>query len=103
MPDKKFQELMLKGIEFVKLYNPKYIINNSKKKTYITTVEMQKWVAENALSKLFKNGVIKMAIVESEDVIIQLSTEQAIEEDENKKYGTMFFDSEEKARKWLKN
>ncbi len=101
MPDEKYKDLMLKGIEFVKLYNPKYVINNSKKKTYVTTVEMQKWAAENALSKMFKNEVVKFAIVESEDVLIQLSTEQAVEEDEDKKYGVMFFDSEEKARKWL--
>lgn len=102
MPDEKYKELMLKGIEFVELYNPKHVINNSKKKTYVTTIKMQEWAAKNALSKMFENGVVKFAIVESEKVLIQLSTEQAVEEDEDKKYGVMFFDSEEKARKWLK-
>ena len=101
MSDEKYKELMLKGIEFVKLYSPKYVINNSKNKTYITSIELQEWAAENALSKMFQNGVVKFAIVESEDVLIQLSTEQAVEEDKDKKYGVKFFDSEEKARKWL--
>ena len=101
MSDEEYKELMLKGIGFVELYNPKYVINNSKKKTYVTSVEMQEWAAENALSRMFKNGVVKFAIVESEDLLIQLATEQAVEEDEDKKYGVMFFDSEEKARKWL--
>ncbi len=102
MSDEKYKELMLKGVEFTKTYQPKYLINNAHEKTYITTVEIQEWAAKNALSKIFKNGVIKFAIVESEDVLIQLSTEQAVEENENSKYGVMFFESEEKAREWFK-
>ncbi len=53
-------------------------------------------------SKIFENGVIKFAIVESEDILIQISTEQDAEEYKEPKYGVMFFEKEEKAREWLK-
>ena len=84
MTDEKYKELMLKGVGFTKKYQPKYLINNAREKTYITTVEIQEWAAKNALSKIFENGVIKFAIIESDDVLIQLSTEQAVEEDAEK-------------------
>ena len=101
MPDEKYKELMIKGLGFTKTYRPKYIINNSLEKTYITTIEMQEWAAKNALSKIFENGVQKFAIVESKDFIIKLATEQAVDEDKEKKYGVMFFDNEKKAREWF--
>ena len=101
MSEEMYKKLMLKGIEFVETYKPKFVMNYAKDKTFITTINLQEWVATNALSKLFENGVIKFAVVESEDFIIQLSTKQAVDEDTTKKYQTMFFDSEEKARKWF--
>ena len=100
--DEKYKELMIKGVEFTKKYCPKYLINNSLEKTYITTVEMQEWAAKNALSKIFANGVRKFAIIESKDFIIQLSTEYAVEEYEERKYKAMFFDNEKEAREWFK-
>ena len=102
MADKDYEKLMLIGVEFTKKYKPKYLINNSIEKTFITTIEMQEWAAKNALSKIFENGVVKFAIIESKDVIIQLSTEQAVDEDKTKKYGVMFFTNEEEAREWFK-
>ena len=102
MPDDKYKELMIKGVGFTKTYCPKYLINNSLEKTYITTIEMQEWVAKHALSKIFENGVRKFAIIESKELMVQISTEQAVEEDEGKKYGVMFFDNEKKAREWFK-
>ena len=102
MSDDKYKELMLLGVGFTETYHPKYLINNAIKKTYITSIEIQEWVAKNALSKIFKNGVIKFAIVESEDIIIQISTKQAAEENKNSQYSVMFFGNEEKAREWFK-
>ncbi len=103
MPDEKYKELMLLGVGYTKTYNPKFLINNSIKKTYVTTVEMQEWVAKNALAKIFENGVVKFAIIESDDVLVQLATEQAVVEDEDKKYEVKFFNDEEDAREWFLN
>ncbi len=102
MSDEDYKKLMLKGLNFIKKYNPKFLINNSVKKEYITSVEIQVWIAKNVLSKIFQNGVIKFAVIESEDIIIQVSTEQAAEEDKKRKYGVMFFEKEEEAREWFK-
>ncbi|OQX97968.1 MAG: hypothetical protein B6I24_06815 [Bacteroidetes bacterium 4572_128] len=102
MSDEDYKKLMLKGLSFAKKYNPKYVINNTIEKKYITTVENQEWIAKNVLSKIFQNGVIKFAVIESEDIIIQISTEQATEEHEEPKYSVMFFEKEEEAREWFK-
>lgn len=101
MSTEVYKELMIKGVEFLKSYNPKYLIDNSLEKTYVTTVEMQEWVAKNALSKIFENGIQKFAIIESKELIIQLSTEQAVEENKNSKYGVKFFVNEQEAREWF--
>ena len=101
MSDEKYKELMLKGVGYTKLYQPKYLINNSKEKTYLTTVEIQEWAGKYALSKIFNHGVIKFAIVECEDILIQLSTEQAAEEGEGTGFAIKFFASEDEAREWF--
>ena len=101
MPDEKYKELMIKGVDFTKLYKPLYVMNYSKDKNFITTIKLQEWVAINALAKLFQSGVRKFAVVESDELIVQLSTKQAVEEDTNRKYQTKFFDNEEEARKWF--
>ena len=61
--------------------------------------EVQEWVGKEALPQIFEKGIVKYAIVKSEDVVINLATEQTI--DEEKEYGVLFFDDEAKAREWL--
>ena len=64
-PTQNIDTIAVTGVGFTKKYQPKYLINNAREKTYITTVEIQEWAAKNALSKIFENGVIKFAIIEN--------------------------------------
>ncbi len=99
----EYKKLMLKAIEFIELYKPKYLLDNSKDKSFIIDIELQKWVATNPLPELVKNGLKKFAVIDSEDVVSQISTEQAIDEHDKKEYEIKYFSDEQKAREWLAN
>ena len=101
MSSDNFKEAMLKGEELAKKHKVKYIINNSIEKEFVATVELQEWLGKNVLAKLFADDVIKLATIESEDVLIKLSTQQAVEEGEGMGFAIKFFGNEEDAREWL--
>jgi hypothetical protein len=62
--------------------------------------DLQAWVAENIVVPMVGNGAQKLAIIVSEDLIVQLSIEQTMEETESI-FQTRYFSNQESARKWL--
>ncbi len=102
MTDENYKSIILLGVDYVKKFKPKYLLADQKIQKFIVAPSLQVWNAKETLPQLFKAGIIKFAIIESEDIIVQIATEQTIEEDENKKYGLMFFENEEDAKRWFK-
>ncbi len=101
MTDDEYKDVLITGIGLLDKYPSKFLLSSQKDKKYVVHPEAQEWVGKEALPKIFEKGIIKYAIVESEDIVINLATEQTIDEDETKEYGVLFFDDEAKARKWL--
>ena len=101
MTVESYKKNILLGIDYVTKYNPKFLLSDQRGKKFVVSPDLQEWNAKETLPKLFKQGVIKFAIIESEDFIIQLATEQTINEDKEKEYSVMFFASEDEAREWF--
>lgn len=62
--------------------------------------DLQAWVGESIVVPMVSNGAQKLAIIVSEDLIVQLSIEQTMEETESI-FQTRYFSNQESARKWL--
>ena len=97
----KYKSLLTKGLELLKKHPSKYLISDHKQQKFVVVPKLQEWVATEILPNIFKYGIVKYAIIESEEVVFQLATEMTIEEDEKKRYDVRFFDSIDKAKKWF--
>jgi hypothetical protein len=101
LTDEEYKTIILKGVDFVIQYKPKFLIADQRDKDYIVTPELQIWNGKETLPKLFENGIIKFAIIESEDFIIKLATKQTMDEHKEKEYDVEFFDNENNAKEWF--
>ncbi len=102
MSDEEYKKVMLIGIDYVKKFNPKNLLADQTNYKFIVTPDLQSWNAKETLPEIFKIGIVKYAIIESDDFITMLSMEQTMEEDQNKKYKIMFFNNEKEAKEWFK-
>lgn len=77
----------------------KYLLSLSRNFLYTINPEEQLWLVDNVFTSHYQNGVRKMALVMSEDIISQLSIEQLI--DETNIIASGMFAEEEEAEAWL--
>ncbi len=103
MSDKEYKNIILKLLDFLIKYPSKRLLANQLQKKNIVTPDLQKWISEVAGKKIFKTKILKYAILESKDVVINISSEQILDEVKSKDYGVKFFDNEQKAMDWLLN
>jgi hypothetical protein len=68
---------------------------------FLICVETQQWLAENLYPRAIVAGMRRVAVVVSEELIAQLSVEQAIQEDKTDAFQTQYFDDREEAKEWL--
>ena len=68
---------------------------------FLIGVETQQWLAEKLYPRAIEAGMKRVAVVVSEEIIAQLSVEQAIQEDKTDAFQTQYFDSREDASTWL--
>lgn len=94
-----------------KFVNQTYLKTSQEKKVCLIEIDtrnmrfaihpdLQAWVVENIVVPMVGNGAQKLAIIVSEDLIVQLSIEQTMEETESI-FQTRYFSNQESARKWL--
>jgi hypothetical protein len=89
-------------------YN-KMLVGNKAKKTMIDLrgllfairPSLQEEVSAELYPKAIAAGLCRVAIINSPELITQLSAEQLMEEDESGTFITHYFDNEDSARDWL--
>lgn len=102
MVDEKFQEEILGWVELVEKYKPKFLIADTSNFGYAVGIEMQEWTNTQVFPRLIAAGVKKFAIVESKEMLAQLSLEQTMEEEDTGAFMHKFFSSIDEAKEWLK-
>jgi hypothetical protein len=102
MSDEEYQKVILKYVEEVNKNKAQYSLLDTRKAAYTVHPEMQEWVNEQ-VSPLYNEGSLeKTAFLMSEHFIVQISVEQVVDEGGEKlNKQRQFFDSIEKAEKWL--
>ncbi len=95
-----FQQEILAWVELVEKYHPKGMVANTKKFTYLITVDQQDWTNNVVFPRLIAAGMRRFAIIVNEDIMTQLALEQTMEEVAPDTFQSKFFDDEEKAIQW---
>jgi chorismate mutase len=102
MTDDDFQKEILVWVEQIEQYKPKNLIADTRKFNYAITVEMQDWNANETFPRIIAAGVEKFAIVESKELVAQMSIQQTMEEEQTGKMQNKYFETIEEALEWVK-
>ena len=102
MDDAKFESEATKIADEADRHKVKNVIGHDRDFMFPISPDVQVWIAENLLSRLPEIGVKKYAIIQSEDLLVQMSSEQMFQEDVAKQYQSKYFSSEKEAREWVK-
>ena len=88
-------------------YTPHRFFLDNRLNFFVISPELQEWHAKNISTKVVESlpnpGLLRVAIIVSEDFISQLSIEQTIEEYTSTNEFTKYFQDEVQAREWLLN
>ncbi len=66
LTDEKYRETISDLIKIVKTFEPTYILGNLSDQNFALPTDTQKWVADEALQKIFEFGVKKLALINSQ-------------------------------------
>lgn len=103
--EKLDDELIKKEIEntsnITEKYSPRFKIADDRKRNFMYSIEIQKWVADKLKTAYDNAGVEKFAILLPEDLVNQISTEQTIAEANAIKDRVQQFTSVEDAMEWF--
>jgi len=101
MSQDEYKEGLLKTADLVEKYRPtKMLLDNTLLK-FTVFPEVQQWTAEHIFKRTIAVGLVKNAIVESEEIIAELSIEQTYEESIAKTKQVRQFGNKAEALKWL--
>ena len=95
------KEEMLERMKYIEKYRPRKVLVNAKFFFFRLPPSIQTWMNEEILNRYYEAGIEKMAFIISNDLVAQISIEQAIQENETSTYQIRYFDSIEKAKVWL--
>jgi hypothetical protein len=100
MTDEDFKEEIISWVELVEKYNPENLIADTRKFNYTVSVELQEWNEKKVFPRLANAGVKKFAVIESEELVAQLSLEQTMDV-AGDVMQHQFFTSQDEARAWM--
>lgn len=68
---------------------------------FIIVPRLQEWVNEKVFPRFIQAGLRKYALIVSEEIVVQLSIEQTMDEESTSSFQIKYFDDAEKATSWL--
>jgi hypothetical protein len=101
LSEKDYKRHIHTWADTVRDMRPHAVLVDTRKHLVSIDLPMQTWFVENIFPKYAQSGMTKLAFIESEDFISQISIEQTMDEDTNVPFKTAYFDTEEKALQWI--
>ncbi|MCS6967054.1 MAG: hypothetical protein RMJ44_02660 [Cytophagales bacterium] len=106
LQDEEYKELMYSFLNAILQYRPERILIDSRKAEYVIRPDMQDWINANIYPPAAEAGVRKAAFLLGEDLFMQLSLEQVVEDSmQNEKVRQIiqqnFFHNYDEAIQWL--
>lgn len=92
---------MKANLRYIDKYEPARVLTNAKNFFYKIPPHSQTWVNNAIFNKYHNAGVEKLAFIVSDDIVAQISIEQAIQESPNQQFEIRYFEKISNAQKWL--
>jgi len=99
--ESEIKEMFTLGADLVRQYKPLYYWADERNREFVFEVHLQSWLANTLYGAFIQVGIKKHAIVMSHDLIISLSTEQAVNEAPVLPFEVKYFENEQDALQWL--
>lgn len=101
MTDEDFRRDILIWVEQCEKYRIQNMIADTRLFKFAVTPELQEWTNTVTFPRIIAAGLKKFAIVESADMLAQLSLEQTMDEESTGVFASRFFGTVEDAMKWI--
>lgn len=101
MLEREYKQEVLNALDVCLKVFPKKLIGDTRDMFFPIMPALQEWTNQIFFVPVLEIGLNRSAIILSEDLITQLSTEQIMEESEASKFQTRYFDSKEAAKAWI--
>lgn len=101
MPDPAFQSEVEKIAEMQEKYKATKFHDNTTNFAFPISPKLQTWVNETIFPRFITAGLMRYAIIVSQELIAQLSIEQTMEEENASKFQVKYFENPDKAHQWL--
>lgn len=99
--DAEVRAMMASTANLIKHHKPLYFMGNDSNRQFVYTVDIQAWIATTLATACAEAGVKKFAVINPKDFIVELSTEQTVEEAGILPFELQRFATEEEALEWL--
>lgn len=80
---------------------PQKVISDNQNLYLTMSIELQEWMNQTIFPSFLEVGLNKVAMLNSFEMVSQISVEQVMEEEEGMKFTTKYFDNKEKAKEWI--
>jgi len=100
MTEDDYKQTSLEYLDVFLKFCPQIAIADTRTLLFPIIPELQAWTNHTIIPKCMQAGLKRIAIVINQDMILQLSVEQIMQEDEASKFQTHYFASKEAARAW---
>jgi hypothetical protein len=102
MTENEYKAEMLHILYLFRQYRVQNVILDALESKFVITIQLQEWVNKNIIATAAAEGLKRVLVILSQDLISNLSMEQMFEEDPNKTFHTHYCPSVAEAQKWLK-
>ncbi len=99
--DEEFREEMLRFLDAIVKYKPKYILVDQRKFFHVISINTNEWIDKNIHEAILKTDCEKVAFVVSSDSLAKLGTSQALQGEIAGQLTFRFFEDYHEACKWL--
>ncbi len=101
MTDEDFKNQILHEKNAVKTYKPKTIFADATNFAFPISPILQEWHNDFLFPTFIEERLKKIGILVSNDIVVQMSVEQLINDDKNITFITQYFNDKNKAFEWL--
>ena len=91
MTNEQYKEEFLKYLDIILELRPNKIITDATETQFVASIELQEWTNQTIFVPSLEIGLNKAAFVVTKEIIIQVSIEQVMEEEEGAKFTTKYF------------
>jgi len=101
--DEDFKRELTQQVRSVAEYKPQNVLIDTTQFIFPISPEIQKWVDEEVYPAWAANGVSKMGLLMSPEMISQLSIQQAVAENSQVQLKSGFFETKAEAFEWFRS